>query len=61
MRKPNYSAPELDVQSIVVESGIAISGGFLLDGTTNDQINDYEKDFYFCNCPAVGMGLCERL
>ncbi|MBR4037982.1 MAG: hypothetical protein IKJ02_05420 [Tidjanibacter sp.] len=43
MRKPNYSAPELDVQSIVVESGIAVSGGILLDGTTNDQINDYEN------------------
>ena len=43
MRQPHYNAPELDVQSIVVESGIAISGSILLDGTTNDQINDYEN------------------
>lgn len=42
MRKPNYNAPELDVQSIVVESGIAISGDVLLDVTTIDQIDDFE-------------------
>lgn len=43
MRKPNYFAPELEVQCVEVENGIAVSGEILIDGTTQDQINDYEN------------------